>query len=43
MSQRIDYQKQSHELFKWNRINVAFRPQPGAYDKAFGLDKAGLS
>jgi len=27
----------------WNRINVAFRPQPGAYDKAFGLDKAGLS
>lgn len=27
----------------WNRINVAFRPQPGAFDKAFGLDKAGLS
>jgi AhpD family alkylhydroperoxidase len=27
----------------WNRINVAFRPLPGAYDKAFGLDKAGLS
>jgi AhpD family alkylhydroperoxidase len=27
----------------WNRINVAFRPQPGAFDKAFGLDEAGLS
>lgn len=26
----------------WNRINVAFTPVPGAYDKAFGLDKAGL-
>lgn len=27
----------------WNRLNVAFRPQPGAFDKAFGLDEAGLS
>jgi AhpD family alkylhydroperoxidase len=27
----------------WNRINVAFRPLPGAFDKAFGLDKAGLA
>lgn len=27
----------------WNRINVAFRPVPGAFDKAFGLDEAGLS
>jgi AhpD family alkylhydroperoxidase len=27
----------------WNRINVAFRPQPGAFDKFFGLDKAGLT
>ncbi|GAA0698360.1 carboxymuconolactone decarboxylase family protein [Dyella marensis] len=27
----------------WNRINVAFRPQPGAFDKAYGLDKAGLA
>jgi len=27
----------------WNRINVAFRPVPGAFDKAFGLDKAGLA
>lgn len=26
----------------WNRINVAFRAQPGAQDKAWGLDKAGL-
>lgn len=27
----------------WNRINVAFRPQPGAFDKAFGLDESGLA
>ena len=27
----------------WNRINVAFRGIPGALDKAYGLDKAGLS
>lgn len=27
----------------WNRVNVAFRTTPGAYDKAFGLDKAGLA
>lgn len=27
----------------WNRINVAFRTEPGTADKAFGLDKAGLS
>ncbi|HEY9253471.1 MAG TPA: carboxymuconolactone decarboxylase family protein [Stenotrophomonas sp.] len=27
----------------WNRINVAFRSTPGAWDKAFGLDKAQLS
>ncbi|RZJ24856.1 MAG: carboxymuconolactone decarboxylase family protein [Haliea sp.] len=27
----------------WNRINVAFRTTPGAADKAFGLDKAGLA
>lgn len=26
----------------WNRLNVAFRTTPGAHDKAFGLDKAGL-
>lgn len=26
----------------WNRLNVAFRTTPGARDKAFGLDKAGL-
>lgn len=26
----------------WNRLNVAFRTPPGALDKAFGLDKAGL-
>lgn len=24
----------------WNRVNVAFRTVPGAYDKEFGLDKA---
>jgi len=27
----------------WNRINVAFTPVPGSYDKPFGLDKAGLA
>ncbi len=27
----------------WNRINVAFQLVPGAYDKAFGVDKSGLS
>ena len=26
----------------WNRIGVTFRATPGALDKAFGLDKAGL-
>jgi len=27
----------------WNRLNVAFRTAPGSADKAYGLDKAGLS
>lgn len=27
----------------WNRPNVAFRSTPGSLDKAFGLEKAGLS
>lgn len=27
----------------WNRVNVAFKPVPGAYDKEFGLDKANLA
>jgi AhpD family alkylhydroperoxidase len=27
----------------WNRANVAFLPTPGSFDKAWGLDKAGLS
>lgn len=27
----------------WNRINVAFRTVPGALDKAYGLDAAGLN
>jgi len=27
----------------WNRANVAFVPTPGGFDKAWGLDKAGLS
>lgn len=26
----------------WNRVNVAFKPVPGAFDKAWGLDKANL-
>jgi AhpD family alkylhydroperoxidase len=27
----------------WNRANVAFRPEPGTFDKAWGLDKAKLN
>lgn len=27
----------------WNRLNVAFRGEPGALDQALGLDRAGLS
>lgn len=27
----------------WNRLNVAFHAVPGSMDKAWGLDKAGLS
>jgi len=27
----------------WNRLNIAFRTVPGSNDKAYGLDKAGLS
>lgn len=27
----------------WNRVNIAVRSTPGARDKAFGLDKAGLA
>jgi AhpD family alkylhydroperoxidase len=27
----------------WNRVNVAFRTEPGSSDKVFGLDKANLS
>lgn len=27
----------------WNRANVAFKTEPGAYDAAFGLDKANLN
>ena len=27
----------------WNRASIAFRPVPGSRDKAFGLDRAGLS
>lgn len=27
----------------WNRIGVAFRPEPGSMDKIFGLDKALLN
>lgn len=26
----------------WNRMNAVFRTEPGAFDKMFGLDKAGL-
>ena len=27
----------------WNRVNIAFRPVPGAYDKQFGLESANLA
>ena len=27
----------------WNRLGVAFRSKPGAFDKFLGLDKAGLN
>jgi AhpD family alkylhydroperoxidase len=27
----------------WNRAGVAFLPEPGSQDKAYGLDKAGLA
>ncbi len=27
----------------WNRLNVAFRTEPGSADKAYGLDQAGLN
>jgi len=27
----------------WNRINIGFKTVPGAADKAYGLDKAGLN
>lgn len=27
----------------WNRVNVGFKTVPGSADKAYGLDKAGLS
>jgi len=26
----------------WNRLGVAFRATPGAYDRLYGLDRAGL-
>ena len=27
----------------WNRVNIAFTPVPGSFDKQFGLDKAQLA
>lgn len=27
----------------WNRVNIGFQVIPGTYDKAFGVDKSGLS
>jgi AhpD family alkylhydroperoxidase len=27
----------------WNRLGIAFKSVPGSYDKAWGLDKAGLA
>jgi len=31
------------EINGWNRASIAFRTTPGSLDKAYGLDKAGLS
>ncbi len=30
-------------IIAWNRASIAFQSVPGSHDKAFGLDKAGLS
>lgn len=30
------------EINGWNRLGVAFRPEPGSADAMFGLEKAGL-
>jgi hypothetical protein len=27
----------------WNRLNIAFRATPGALDRLYGLEKAGLT
>jgi AhpD family alkylhydroperoxidase len=27
----------------WNRVNIAFQVVPGSFDKAYGIDKSGLS
>lgn len=27
----------------WNHVNIGFQIVPGTYDKAFGVDKTGLS
>jgi AhpD family alkylhydroperoxidase len=31
------------EINGWNRMNVAFRTEPGSSDKAYGLEKANLT
>ena len=39
----VDLAYEEMAINAWSRINVAFRVEPGTADKAFGLDKAGLS
>jgi AhpD family alkylhydroperoxidase len=39
----VDLTFQVMTINAWNRVNVAFRTEPGSADKAFGLDKANLS
>lgn len=39
----VDLTFQVMSINAWNRVNVAFRVEPGSADKIFGLDKANLS
>ncbi len=39
----VDLTYQVMAINGWNRVNVAFQSIPGTKDKAFGLNKAGLS
>ena len=51
--ERVRTQLSEHELSDltflvmainaWNRVNIAFQTVPGTFDKAYGIDKSGLS